>query len=234
MPNADIISFRVWQKKRLILTKDLIAIGRMDDDSETLLDAIPLADVDSVREMLAMDDAQLEKENGNYLNAFMITTVPDGHNSGRTYYIQTSTSEAYTMLTRRLQANAKQAHKLAEFNTRFSKSQYRLRKIFQSAPFQFLSALLIVVVSLGMPRCYYRPIRQCDILSAIIIFLRHANSASSLIQREELSRHPHARSKIHAISAPLLTRRISWLASLRRNMGESSCLRTAMLPTSAR
>ncbi len=140
------ISFSVWQKKRLILTKDLIAIGRIDDESETMLDAIPLEDVDSVREMLARDDAQLDKGSGNYLNAFMINTVPDGHNSGRTYYVQTSTSESYTTLTQKLQVNSKRARKRAEFNTRFSKSQYRLRKIFNSGAFQFLSALLIILV----------------------------------------------------------------------------------------
>ncbi len=111
-----------------------------------MLDAIPLEDVDSVREMLAMEDAQLDTDKDHYLNAFMITTVPDGHNSGRTYYVQTSTSESYTALTRKLQANTKHARERAEFNTRFSKSQYRLRKIFHSSPFQFLSALLIILV----------------------------------------------------------------------------------------
>ncbi len=96
--------------------------------------------------MLARDDVQIDKDSGDYLNALMITTVPDGHNSGRTYYLQTSSSESYSALTRRLQVNTKEARKRAEFNTRFSKSQYRLRKIFHSAPFQFLSALLIILV----------------------------------------------------------------------------------------
>ncbi len=138
--------FRVWQRKRLIVTKDLIAIGKIDDESETMLDAIPLVEVETVREMLARDDAPLDKDNGNYLNALMITTISEGHNSGRTYYLQTSNSDSYAVLTRTLQANTKHAHKRAEFNTRFSKSQYRLRKIYHSAPFQFLSALLIILV----------------------------------------------------------------------------------------
>jgi hypothetical protein len=147
-----LVSFRVWQKKRLIVTKDLIAIGRIDDESETLLDAIPLVEVESVREMLARDDAQLDTNSSNYLNAFMITTVPGGHNSGRTYYLQTSSSDSYIILTRRLQINTKHARKRAEFNTRFSRSQYHLRKIFNSALFQFLSALLIILVR---PRIFY-------------------------------------------------------------------------------
>ncbi len=121
-----------------------------------MLDAIPLEDVEAVREMLAMDDAQLDKDSGDYFNAFMITTVPDGHNSGRTYYVQTSTSESYTALTRKLQANTKHARVRAKFNTRFSKSQYRLRKIFNSGAFQFLSALLIILVCCRSCSCDMR------------------------------------------------------------------------------
>jgi hypothetical protein len=126
----------------------LIAIGRIDDDSDTLLDAIPFVDVETVHEMLGNDEPNIDKKNGNYQNAFMITTIDGGHNSGRTYYFQTTTAESYVQLTRHLVINAKEARKRAEFKTRFAKSQYRMRKVYNSSIFQNFSALLIVVVSL--------------------------------------------------------------------------------------
>jgi hypothetical protein len=136
----------VWQKKRVIVTKDKIAIGRLDDDSETLLDEIPFADVITVREMVLMEEERLDKDNGHLTNAFMITTVTGGHNSGRTYYFQASTPDSYFQLTGQLLANAKAARKRAEFNTRFTKSQYNMRLMFNSRIFQYFSALLIVMV----------------------------------------------------------------------------------------
>ena len=125
----------------------MIAISRVDDESETLLDAIPLVDVDAVKEMLAGDEAQLGKDRGMFLNAFMITTVPGGHNSGRTYYLQTDTAESYSTLTRHVMHCAKEARKRSEFNTRFRKSQYVLRKFFNSPGVQYFSAFLIILVS---------------------------------------------------------------------------------------
>jgi hypothetical protein len=124
----------------------MIAITRVDDESETLLDAIPLVDIEAVKEMLAGDEAQLGKDRGMFINAFMITTVPGGHNSGRTYYLQTDTTESYSALTRLLVSSVKEARKRAEFNTRFRKTQYILRRFFNSPGFQYFSAFLIILV----------------------------------------------------------------------------------------
>ncbi len=139
--------FRVWQKKRVVVTKEMIAIGQVNDDSETLLDEIPFVDVDSVHDMVGLDE-ELETNNSNSsnLHAFMVTTVPDGHNSGRTYYFQTSSADSFSELTRHLLLNAKEARKRASYNTRFAKSQYNMRKLYNSWIFQHFSALLIVMV----------------------------------------------------------------------------------------
>jgi hypothetical protein len=128
------------------VTKDTIAIGRLNDDTETLLDEIPFADIITVLEMRGMDEEGLDRDNERFMNAFMIKTVPGGHNSGRTYYFQASSPDSYFQLTRHLLANAKAARERAEFNTRFTKSQYNMRKIFDSKMFQYFSALLIVMV----------------------------------------------------------------------------------------
>ena len=137
----------MWQQKRLVVTKDIIAIGQVNDDSDTLLDEIPFVDVASVHDMVGLDE-ELETQNSNSsnLHAFMVKTVPDGHNSGRTYYFQTSSADSFSELTRHLMLNAKVARKRAAYNTRFTKSQYAIRKIFNSSMFQYFSALLIVMV----------------------------------------------------------------------------------------
>ncbi len=128
------------------MTKDKIAVGRLNDDSETLLDEIPFADVSNVREMVGMEEEGLENKNGPLTHAFMVTTIPGGHNSGRTYYFQASSPDSYLEITRLLLANAKAARNRAEFNTRFTKSQYNIRRMFNSRIFQYFSALLIVMV----------------------------------------------------------------------------------------
>ncbi len=132
----------------------MIAIGRPDDVSETLLDAIPFVDVDSIREMVGMGEDSLEKDNRNFQNAFMVTTVPGGQNSGRTYYFQASSADSYAQITRHLISNAEEARKRAEFNTRFAKSQYAMRKLFRSKAFQYFSALLIIMVNYCPPICH--------------------------------------------------------------------------------
>ncbi len=124
----------------------MIAVGRSSDESETLLDAIPFVDIESIRDMLGDDNANLEKKSGTFLNSLIITTVPGGHNSGRTYYLQASSPELHAEVAQILIRNRKEARKRAEFNTRFAKSQYWVRKIFNSRIFQNLSALLIILV----------------------------------------------------------------------------------------
>ena len=133
--------------KRIIVTKEVIAIGRASDESETLLDAIPFAEMESVREMLGDDNTNLGQNNGKCLNAFIIKTVAEGHNCGRTYYLQAASPENYAELTQHISRNRKEAWKRAEFNTRFAQSQYWVRKIFKSRVFQNIAALLIVLVS---------------------------------------------------------------------------------------
>ena len=137
---------RSWQIKRVVVTKGVIAIGRADDESETLLDAIPFVDIDSIREMLRDDGADLDNQSGKFLNAFIIRTAPEGHNCGRTYYLQAHTPESYAEITQHLIRNQKEAKKRAQFNTRFTESQYWVRKLFRSQIFQNFAALLITLV----------------------------------------------------------------------------------------
>ncbi len=124
----------------------MIAVGRLNDESETLLDKIPLVDIESIRNMLADDNIELERKSGGFQNSIIITTVPGGHNSGRTYYMQASSPELNEKVSSHLIRISKEAKKRAKFNTRFAKSQYRAKKIYNSLIFQNLSAILIILV----------------------------------------------------------------------------------------
>ena len=126
----------------------MIAVGRASDESETLLDTIPLVDIESIRDMIAGDNAELEKESKTVQNSLIITTVPGGHNAGRTYYIQASSPELAATVSRLLIKTSKEAKNRAEFQTRYAKSQYITRKIFNSHVVQNFSACLIILVLL--------------------------------------------------------------------------------------
>ena len=175
----------------------MIAIGRANDESETLLDSIPFIEIDSVREMLADESSDLDRKSGKFLNAFLIETVSDGHNCGRPYYLQAATPEMYADVIQHLSRNKKEARKRAEFNTRFTKSQYWVRKIFMSQIFQNFSALLIILVRhLPLPTF----------------------SKAGPSRMRELTWH---------FATFALWRRTSYPASSRRSMGASWCCRTA-------
>ena len=82
----------------------------------------------------------------DFTNALMINTVADGQNSGRTYYLQASSSEDYHKLSRSLKKNSKRERERVAAQTRFAKLQLRTRKIFSSQWFQGGSATLIIAV----------------------------------------------------------------------------------------
>ena len=107
-----------------------------------------MVDINSIRDMIAGDNANLEKGSNTVMNSFIITTVPGGHNSGRTYYIQAPSPEVQGTVSRLLIKKTKEAKMRAEFQTRYAKSQYITRKIFNSQIVQNLSALLIILVVL--------------------------------------------------------------------------------------
>jgi hypothetical protein len=109
-----------------------------------MIDTIPLAEVEIVKEMSSLDE---EVDRTKFANALMIATSPEGHNSGRTYYLQATSEEHCKRLVHDLTRLASDALRKAEANTRFAESQYLVRNVFQSNLFQLVSACLILGVS---------------------------------------------------------------------------------------
>ena len=78
-----------------------------------------------------------------------IKTDPDGHNSGRTYYIRSNDSEDIGQMISRLSSLAKDARKRAENKSKFERQQLAVRRIYNSPPFQYFTAALIFGVCCG-------------------------------------------------------------------------------------
>ena len=101
-------------------------------------------------------------------NTLQIATAKDGHNSGRLYYLQADANEQMEDLKQfiqvfyladlflsweedfwwntEFQVNAKAARKRAEARTIFRRWQGRVRKIYESQPFQAIVASFISAV----------------------------------------------------------------------------------------
>ena len=112
--------------------------------NDLMIDHIPLAEIESVRAMDALEGQDIDRN--KFSNALMITTIPQGHNSGRTYYLQAESAPLCTELVAQLAKVSRSARKRAEAKTQFAKSQFKVREIFESPPFQLVSALLIISV----------------------------------------------------------------------------------------
>jgi predicted RNA-binding protein YlxR (DUF448 family) len=172
--NTDIIFARTWQIRRVVITKETLSFALLDDDSE--IDFIPLSEVICVEEMCGVEEANadgttrkigsglnmLQKSMGSedidlqydedstsrlFVNAFQIATIPDGYNSGRSYYMQADSSEVKQKVIEQLQALSQSARTRAEVKSLFRKVQDHVRNVYTTRIFQSSAALLIIAVS---------------------------------------------------------------------------------------
>ena len=78
--------------------------------------------------------------------SFQVRTVADGFNSGRIYYLQTSSCETCEEIVQDLKKLVHTACKRAEKASKFRKCQKLVLSVYQSVPFQVLSSFLIILV----------------------------------------------------------------------------------------
>ncbi len=100
--------------------------------------------------------------------AFQIHTIPNGFNSGRTYYLQAHSNSTCETIVQQLQAHAAAAHARGAKASRMMRAQAAFRKVHDSAPFQLLSALVIITVP---PAPAPRPAHSQSALSSICTVL---------------------------------------------------------------
>ena len=144
---------RTWQVRRIIITKEIISFSFVGEGTE--IDYIPLEEVDFVKEMKddvdvnirKVDHGEQDTGDGTRMHAIQIATDREGHNSGRDYYIQVPSKDVYDKLSDHMRKSAKAAKKRAEAQTAFRRSQYKVRKVYESKACQVLVALMISAVS---------------------------------------------------------------------------------------
>jgi hypothetical protein len=80
------------------------------------------------------------------VNTLQIKTIPDGYNSGRTYYLRAQSESTCRKITSALNKLCTAARERASVKSRFEKVQLQLRGVYCSTPFQIFTAILIILV----------------------------------------------------------------------------------------
>ena len=139
--------FREWQKRRVIITKDIISFAFADANDENQIDYIPFAEVEFVKEMEADITGDMRK-NHEDRHRITISTEPNGYNSGRAYYLALNSKEELDRLTAKMTKLSNAARVRAQAKTVFRLVQLKVRNRYESNVVQGFMALMI-----GAVRC---------------------------------------------------------------------------------
>ncbi len=117
------------------------------------VDEIPLAEVSSVEEaltageQLAQDSLDAVENQQLFQHAIIIQTIPGGFNSGRTYHVKANTAQEYKIVLGDLSILSHIARKKAASQSHFTNLQRRVRRVYNSKPFQGCAIACILMVS---------------------------------------------------------------------------------------
>jgi cytochrome c biogenesis protein ResB len=125
-----------------IIFSDMMFFTQINDD--IVIDQIPLAEINRVKEMEAVDKEIDKAANENQL---MIETHPEGYNSGRTYYLQAESRASCQDKIKMLLRISAAAYERAHAQSVFRQAQLRVLKVYRSIFFQRFMAFLIISVS---------------------------------------------------------------------------------------
>ena len=133
-------------------TDKVIAFARVNEN--ILLDAIPLAEVESIDSMQNLDqiDVQQQQPTNSYeaaidfTFAFQIRTQKGGYNAGRKYVLRAESEEEINAIVADLDRITRLAAQNAAARSYFSKIQKRVRVAYSSTIYQSISAVLIIAV----------------------------------------------------------------------------------------
>jgi hypothetical protein len=126
----------------------------MDDDSAHLSQASDRkrkgSELESGSKVLDKNDKSETKVSDSnktkFMYALQISTVVDGYNSGRSYYLKAHSEEMCQEIVSSLQIIAKAAMKQARAWSWFRRVQRKVRRVHDSTPFQLAVASLIIAV----------------------------------------------------------------------------------------
>ena len=130
--------------RRVVITNDVVSFAFVDEEAQ--IDHIPFAEISNVKEMVDAGEDTSDDE-GMFSHVMQIATRDDGYNSGRIYYLSTSSKDQLDELMKELRTKAKKARMHAEARTGFQRLQQKVRRRYESGIFQGLMALLIAGVN---------------------------------------------------------------------------------------
>ena len=134
-----------WQNRRVVITKDCLSFAFVNHHEE--VDRIPLSGIEYIKANEEIGAMDIEVESSHEHFCLQIATDPDGLNSGRSYYLRTSSKKTYDELFPILVKYTKAARKHAQASTWFQRVQVRVRKIYGRFICQSIFAMIIIGVS---------------------------------------------------------------------------------------
>jgi hypothetical protein len=116
-------------------------------NDDIVIDQIPLAEINRVKEMEAMEAVDRVSDEAKDENELMIETLTEGYNSGRTYYLQADSKASCQDTIKQLMEHSTAAYERAHAQSKFRQAQLRVLKVYRSKFFQRFVALSIILVS---------------------------------------------------------------------------------------
>ena len=136
----------VWQSRRVVLTKDCISFAFINHFQE--IDRIPLSGIDYLKTTDNMETEGQEEQDPSQVHfSLLVATNVEGHNSGRSYYLRTSSKKTYDEFIVLLTKYTKTARDRAQASTFFQRVQLAVRKFYTGLICQSFFALIIIGVS---------------------------------------------------------------------------------------
>ena len=128
-----------------MVTNEYVVFALVDDDSEAVLDKIPLRDIEGVED-ISRFITTLSCCN-QFINSVVISTKASGHNGGRAYYLQADSTDDCAQLAAQLSSLAKSAARGVDGASLLGKLCFTGRGVFESPHFQNIFVILTLAVS---------------------------------------------------------------------------------------
>ena len=131
----------------MVISKECISFAFVNQNEE--IDRVPLVDVDYIKasdEYGAKTDADVDSLQKNFI--LQIASNPEGHNSGRSYYLRTWSKEVHEEIFPLLNQLVKNARKRSGGSSAFQRAQRKIRKLYGHFICQSIFAFIIVGVSI--------------------------------------------------------------------------------------
>ena len=132
---------RIWHKTKVSIGINAIVLANFDE--ETVIDQVPLCDVELVQDMSTVNAGI---DGSKFMNAIVIKTSSTGHNGGRTYYLKANSQEECIGTVKLLKDLAHEASIQVRAKTKFARIRLKARDLFNSSYFQLASGFLILAV----------------------------------------------------------------------------------------